>query len=506
MKYPNVTRYLETISEPYGMFRTLSDPEFLRDDRGNPAYIAGSRSVTFTAKIAGRLTGVKCYTRENPDREKRYARLSEYLEAHPSPYLTHFRYLPAEAYVYDDFGEGFWYPVLATEWAKGPTLTEYLRRKCAAGDAAAVGKAAEEFLTMTLWLLGSDFRHGDLKFDNIVVTAEGLKLIDMDGFWLADRELPPSDEIGTPGFQHPHRRRADYGPFIDDYSIAVIYTTLRAYAERCELFSEYLPQESILFPPEECLSDRCGLLDEFRERWLKEGKTDLYRLSGLLRSASPRLEQLPDVLRSLHDRSATPTHTALRLFRRDGKYGFLDGKGEEAIPPVYDDAGEFGEGLAPVRCRDRWFFIDTAGSEAIGLDAVDSAAGFREGLAVVKTNGRYGFIDPAGQWVIPALYEEAGSFHEGLAAVKRDGKYGFISPGGEPVIGFRFDIAGNFHEGVAVVGIGGLFGYIDRRGNFLTSVQYTVASAIRKGRAAAEKGVSKKILKMINQRIYEYNG
>jgi translation initiation factor 6 (eIF-6) len=42
----------------------------------------------------------------------------------------------------------------------------------------------------------------------------------------------------------------------------------------------------------------------------------------------------------------------------NGKYGFIDTKGNLVIPPVYDDAWHFSEGLARVEINGKWGYID----------------------------------------------------------------------------------------------------------------------------------------------------
>jgi len=74
------------------------------------------------------------------------------------------------------------------------------------------------------------------------------------------------------------------------------------------------------------------------------------------------------------------------------------------VPPTYDDAGPFAEGLAPVAMTGRWGFIDMKGSFAVN-PRFDRVALFRSGLAVVWSDGRRDYIDTHGKFVravIPA--------------------------------------------------------------------------------------------------------
>lgn len=82
----------------------------------------------------------------------------------------------------------------------------------------------------------------------------------------------------------------------------------------------------------------------------------------------------------------------------DGKYGYVDAEGNFVIPPRFD-----------------------------GADV------FSEGLAVVLDSGSFGYIDTRGTLAIPAVYRHARAFRDGYAPVRRDGAWQFIDRGGNPV-------------------------------------------------------------------------
>jgi hypothetical protein len=207
----------------------------------------------------------------------------------------------------------------------------------------------------------------------------------------------------------------------------------------------------------------------------------------------------------------------------DGKWGYVDEEGRQVIPPVFDLASTFSEGLARVRQGDQHGFIDTAGRWAIRLkDAVPAfVCEFGSGLAPVfdRRSGEYGYIDktgafaiepqfdnancfsedhagvciaeedetgwpvrkwgyidPSGKTIVPAKYEAkfgAFRFREGMAKVCLDGKSGFVNLNGEEVIPCRFAGARSFQHGLARVTVGGFssetgwWGYIDKTGKFV---------------------------------------
>jgi len=86
----------------------------------------------------------------------------------------------------------------------------------------------------------------------------------------------------------------------------------------------------------------------------------------------------------------------------NGKLGFIDKSGKEVIPPKYDAASDFSEGLAAVRIGDRntgkWGFIDKSGNEIAKIAFEFSSLGdVSEGLVRFSYGNtqetlKYGFI------------------------------------------------------------------------------------------------------------------
>ena len=115
----------------------------------------------------------------------------------------------------------------------------------------------------------------------------------------------------------------------------------------------------------------------------------------------------------------------------DNKYGFVDRTNVLVIPPKFDYASWFSEGLAAVALNGKYGFINQTGTWIIPPQ-YDDADWFSEGLAAVVLNGKYGFINQTGSWIIPPKFDYASWFSEGLAAVVLNGKYGFIN---KPALG-----------------------------------------------------------------------
>lgn len=102
--------------------------------------------------------------------------------------------------------------------------------------------------------------------------------------------------------------------------------------------------------------------------------------------------------------------------------------------PALDDAEQ---GLFPVEQDGRWGYINRKGEVVIDPQFGD-AHRFFEARALIRRDGKYGFIDPSGTVVIPPQYADAWHFSDGLAPVQRDSLWGFIDPQGEIVIEPKF--------------------------------------------------------------------
>lgn len=167
-----------------------------------------------------------------------------------------------------------------------------------------------------------------------------------------------------------------------------------------------------------------------------------------------------------------------------GKWGFIDRAGRFRIPPRYDGAGQFSEGVAYAWLWDgerrRDGIVDEGGRFKELPATNEHTFVFHDGLARFQTpmgqERKYGYMDRTGRVVIPPQFHDSGHFSEGLAwiSVLKDRKwlYGFIDKTGRVVIEPQFVYQpGDFVDGLAKV-IGQTdAGFIDRAGVFRLKVE-----------------------------------
>lgn len=89
-------------------------------------------------------------------------------------------------------------------------------------------------------------------------------------------------------------------------------------------------------------------------------------------------------------------------------------------PVVYSRTEGFSEGLAPVKYRKKWGFINTNG-EFVIKPRFDEAKPFAYGVSAVCLKGKWGFTDKTGNLIIKPQYEDCSSFMKPtFGLVKRD--------------------------------------------------------------------------------------
>lgn len=174
---------------------------------------------------------------------------------------------------------------------------------------------------------------------------------------------------------------------------------------------------------------------------------------------------------------------------RKSGWGYLNEKGKEVIPFIYDYATSFSEGLAKVRKYEKAGFIDVNGNVVIPLTYMLSeyVGSFHDGLALFRRHDKYGYINKRGRVAIATIYENANSYSEGLASVCKNNKWGFINSSGRPILPFIYDDAKKFKDGICPVKKEGKWGAIDQTGKIVVPFLYDEISEYKNNQALAIK-------------------
>jgi hypothetical protein len=212
----------------------------------------------------------------------------------------------------------------------------------------------------------------------------------------------------------------------------------------------------------------------------------------------------------------------VRSLERQGepilKYGYIDEKGEYAVPLQFDAATDFKDGIArvgikkvepdpkqPGKTREVTYygFIDKTGryiAQPIWRDdqeKLEIAKQFHEGVAWINdAEGRRTYIDTTGKVVISGLdnnggLDSGGDFQEGLAIATRGKQKGFINHNGKFVILLPDEEYYDFRpflDGLAAVAQKGKgWGFMNQQGEWVIKPQFESVTNFRGGIAVTNK-------------------
>ncbi len=244
-------------------------------------------------------------------------------------------------------------------------------------------------------------------------------------------------------------------------------------------------------------AERCVWLSIAPSGWFTiEGQKGYYRVEG------SGWDEIEKVLTACNERTwESADDWAERVRGADGPipmksgalYGYARQDGEWAVPPQFDDALPFSEGLAAVRVGDAdtglWGYIDAAGTLVIKPNYA-GAFFFSEGLAVVTVDdyfeGKQGYIDRSGRMVIEPKFDLAREFRGGVAEVVCNGNY-YMGLDHHGTILNR-EVTFDTKEGMTLIGVNGMhYGFRDATGLLVVPPVFDEARPFSEGLAAVKR-------------------
>lgn len=157
----------------------------------------------------------------------------------------------------------------------------------------------------------------------------------------------------------------------------------------------------------------------------------------------------------------------LAAVEKNNKYGYINTKGKEIIPCIYDRSDGFNSKLAFTLLNGKEGFIDQTGKEVVPFGKYKNLRELNNGFIEFKVYGKTGLLNTEGQEILPAKKYSSISpeFHDGLAMVYgQNNKIGYINEEGQEIIPCIYDRADDFYNGKAEVKLYDRYFYIDKTG------------------------------------------
>ena len=168
------------------------------------------------------------------------------------------------------------------------------------------------------------------------------------------------------------------------------------------------------------------------------------------------------------------TNKLVSPVKYNGKYGFIDDKGNWVIQPKYDSLDIFYNGYSTSFSDGKEGIINRKGILIVNhnYSFIDNV---EEKIALVMDEkDRVNFVTTKGQLISKNYFHDGENFENGLAPVQfnKEGKWGFINTIGEIEIDTIYDFAEAFKQGKANVEIGDLELIINTKGIVIDTFQY----------------------------------
>lgn len=302
MKTPTLHNYLETLSNPAGRFKTLSDIEVVCVFDGLPLYTVRSRTLDVAVRYRKQERILCCPLHGAGAVDLKEDVCNRYLGASKGGDPEALRLLIRELLVFDDRDGSDWYDVLLVE---APATQLMTKPSCHIEEPVTERYALETPFREGLAVARSGDKYG-------YVDREGLEIIPFRYDWAE----APEEGLAVV-------KTGDRFGLIDKKGNTVLEPVF----------------EDIRWQAENGVVLACD----------QEGGWRLYSRDGQPVSAE-RFDFIYDY------------HEGLASVRRGDKYGYIDRSGTVVIPFLYEEAYSFSEdGLATVAKNGRLFSIDTEG-------------------------------------------------------------------------------------------------------------------------------------------------
>ena len=102
----------------------------------------------------------------------------------------------------------------------------------------------------------------------------------------------------------------------------------------------------------------------------------------------------------------------------------------QKFEPKFDYVGEFSEGFAKVKLNGKWGYVNTKG-DCLVEPKFDWIGRFSEGFARIRLNNTWGYVNTKGDCLVEPKFDDTCDFSEGIALVKLNGKWGYVNTKGE---------------------------------------------------------------------------
>lgn len=193
-------------------------------------------------------------------------------------------------------------------------------------------------------------------------------------------------------------------------------------------------------------------------------------------------ERTGEYIRPKYEACGVLCHDRMRV-RRNGLWGYVDGKGHEVIAPRFDRVGDFSEqGLALVVRQERFGIIDLQGNCPVQPEYLSIEAGAGHWAVACTPSGKYQLIDLRDFRVLPAEYDQIRYLNDRMMLFKRGEQWGLLDlEAKETLIDGAYDDLSRRDDQLILARRGELVGLLDLQGREVLPIAYDSIADCRDG-------------------------
>jgi hypothetical protein len=152
-----------------------------------------------------------------------------------------------------------------------------------------------------------------------------------------------------------------------------------------------------------------------------------------------------------------------RGIKKDGKFGFIDKRGNLRVANRYDAIQPFNEGLAAVKLNNKWGYINI--DEHIVIQpSYEYVSDFKNNKALVKRKNKFGLINKEGKVLLAIQYDSIQALPEQNYLLKSNRLIGLADKEGKVIIEPKFDMLTSLGNGYLIAGRDKKFGLVTYEG------------------------------------------
>lgn len=317
--WPTLSQYIAAMKTPAACF---FDNE-LKHSRGTQIDgrlqpVSRGQNAVFRFDLKTSAFAVKVFLQPDEDRSKRYRDFAKFLNSDEAHEANIHQYIPRVDYQENGIRVGDRiYPIVKMQWIEGKTLDAF---EPTPANQAVLQSAKTQFRRLMEAFTRIRLVHGELEPSNLIISPDGLRLIDLDAMLVRNGEAPSAVSNGK--YAHP-RELSHVDGLSDALPAWIIDTALVVLREQ--------PDLRFLVPKDTSLFQRCDVEDP-------DNSEILHAMSNSSNTIVRNRAELFRVLVTI-DRSSIPT---LRIdariektFAKQHNLNFVEISANSVSPDAY---------------------------------------------------------------------------------------------------------------------------------------------------------------------------